>query len=59
MRYSKQELKIGSRIEMEHTKSKRLATKIAKDHFREFPNYYTKGLVPMEKKLKKLGRKTK
>lgn len=56
MRYIKKELKLGSKIEMEHTKSKRLATKIAKDHLREFPNYYTKGLVPMEKKLKKLGR---
>jgi len=54
MKYSAKELKIGTKIEMEHTNSKRLATKIAKDHLREYPNYYTKGLLPMEKKLKKL-----
>jgi len=45
------ELKIGIKIEMEHTKSKAFAQKIAKDHLREFPQYYTKGLLPMEKKL--------
>jgi hypothetical protein len=27
---------------------------IAKQHLVEFPNYYTKGLIPMEKKLEKL-----
>ena len=59
MKYIKKELKIGSRIEMEHTKSKRLAMKIAKDHLREFPNYYTRGLLPMERKLKRLGRRMK
>ncbi len=42
---------------MEHTKSKLKAAKIAKDHLREFPNYYTKGVIPMERKLKKLNRK--
>jgi len=50
--YNKKELKIGAKIEMEHTTSKKKATKIAKDHLREFPNYYTAGVLPMEKKLK-------
>jgi hypothetical protein len=59
MRYIKKELKLGSKIEMEHTKSKRLATKIAKDHLREFPNYYTKGLIPLERKLRKLNKRKK
>jgi len=38
------ELKIGTKIEMEHTTSKKTAIKIAKDHLREFPNYYSKGV---------------
>ena len=46
------ELKLGIPIEMEHTKSKRVATRIAKDHLCEFSNYYSKGILPMEKKLK-------
>ena len=55
--YSK-ELKIGEAIEMEHSslfpksKQKQMAKKIAKDHILEFSCYYTKGLIPMEKKLK-------
>ena len=47
------ELEIGTRIEMEHTNSKTIAKKIAKDHLKEFPKYYTKGLIPMEKRLRK------
>jgi len=53
MKYNKKELKIGTKIELEHTKSLVRAMKIAKDHLREYPNYYTKGLIPMEKKLKR------
>ncbi len=56
-KYNKKELRVGIKVEMEHTKSKRVAEKIAKDHLREFSNYYTLGLVPMEKRLKKLRRK--
>ena len=48
------ELKIGTKIEMEHTTSKKIAEKIAKDHLREYPNYYTQGLIPMERKLNKI-----
>lgn len=48
------ELKIGRKIEFEHTKSSKVATRIAKQHLCEFPHYYSKGLIPMEKKLKKM-----
>ena len=54
MKYTKKELKIGTKIEMEHTKNRWFAEKIAKDHLKEYPNYYTKGLIPMEKRLKRL-----
>lgn len=62
MKYNPTQLRIGTKIEMEHTKSKKVAEKIAKDHLREFPNYYT-ALVHMEhelaekrkKQLKKAG----
>lgn len=59
-KFNKKELKIGSKIEMEHahlfpkSKQKFMATKIAKDHIKEFPCYYTKGLLPLERHLKKL-----
>ena len=49
---SKKELRLGTPIEMEHTTSKRKAAYIAKQHLCEFPSYYSKGLLPMEKKLK-------
>jgi hypothetical protein len=57
---SKRELKLGIEVEKEHAhnfpKNVRMAirTEIAKDHIREFPCYYSKGLIPMEKKLKKM-----
>ena len=54
-KYTKKELKIGTKIEMEHTKHKWLAERIAKDHLEEFPKYYTKGLIPMEARLKRKG----
>jgi hypothetical protein len=50
---SSKELKLGIPIEYEHTKSKRVATRIAKQHICEFPTYYSKGLIPMELKLKR------
>jgi len=52
------ELKIGTKIEMEHaslfpkSKQKIMAKKIAMNHIKEFPCYYSKGLIPMERKLK-------
>ena len=54
--YNKRELALGIKIEMEHTRSKKVAKRIAKHHIDEFPNYYSKGLIPMEKKLKKNGK---
>ena len=50
---NKNELKIGTKIEMEHTNLKKVAEKIARQHLCEFPKYYTKGLIPMERRLKR------
>ena len=49
---SKRELRLGIPIEMEHTKSRRVAKRIASQHICEFKNYYSKGLLPMERRLK-------
>jgi len=48
--YNKQ-LNLGAKIELEHTKSKNRARKIAEDHLRESPYYYIE-LKKMERKLK-------
>ena len=45
------QLRIGAQHELEHTTSKRRAKKIAQDHLREDPKYYTH-LLRMEKKVK-------
>jgi len=50
----RKELKLGIPVEMEHTTSKKTAERIAKQHLCEFPNYYSKGLIPMERRLKRL-----
>ena len=50
--FNKRWLKIGTDIELEHTKSRRLAQRIAMDHLVEHPEYY-KELVKMEHKLEK------
>lgn len=69
MAYNKKQLKIGTRIEMEHKptfnfiknykqktgrfpSNQMIATKIAENHLKEFPNYYP-ALVKMEHRLKK------
>jgi len=55
----KKELKIGTKVEMEHAKlfpknlRKSMAERIAKDHIREHPKYYTEGLIKMERRLKR------
>lgn len=48
-------VKYGIGVEMEHTKSRKTALKIAKQHECEFKGklYYQTGLIPMEKKLKR------
>jgi len=56
---SKKELRLGTPIEMEHTTSRAKARYIAAQHLCEFPNYYSIGLIPMEKRLSKLMKKKK
>lgn len=48
--FDKKQLEIGIKVEMEHTKDRRIAKEIAKDHLVEFKDYY-KELNKMEKKL--------
>jgi len=53
---SKKELEIGTKIEKkEHGFSMAISRKIALDHIKEFPKYYTDkryGLIIIEKKLR-------
>jgi hypothetical protein len=42
------EIKMGVKIELEHTDSKEMAEEIAMDHLTEMPDYYTR-LKDMEK----------
>lgn len=57
MKFSSRELKLGIPVEFEHTRSRKIATRIAKQHLVEFPNYYSKGLLPMERRLAKLNKR--
>lgn len=43
----KKELEMGTKVEMEHTKNKAIARRIALDHLAELPDYYTR-LAKME-----------
>lgn len=47
--FDQKELKIGIKIEMEHTHDAKIAKEIAMDHLSEIPDYYSR-LVKMEKK---------
>jgi len=47
-KYDKEQLKMGIKVEMEHTTNPLLAKKIAFDHLAEIPDYYTR-LAKMEK----------
>lgn len=51
-KFNSKQLHMGTKVEMEHTRSKVAAKQIAKAHLSEFPDYYTH-LVKMEKKLKR------
>ena len=53
--FDKKQLKIGTKIELEHTDDYLIAKQIAKDHLEEHPNYYRE-LIKMEKKLEKQER---
>lgn len=46
-------IKVGTKIEMEHTNNPKFARKIAKDHLNEFGDCYYKELLKMEARLKK------
>lgn len=48
----------GMRIELEHTKDKKVARAIAVAHVKEFKNYYNKqyGLPALERRLNKMKR---
>lgn len=48
----KSQLKKGTQVEMEHTKSKKVAKKIALDHLHEHPKYYDY-LAKAEQQMKK------
>ena len=48
---NKDQLEIGTKVEMEHTTNHLIAEKIAMDHIKEIPNYYTL-LAEMEAKAK-------
>ena len=52
----KKELQLGIPVELEHTRSRKKAAHIAKQHLCEFPNYYSKGLIPMERRLRRMQR---
>ena len=40
-KFFKKQLEIGAKVELEHTKSKKVARKTALDHLREYgPRYY-------------------
>ena len=48
--YTQEQLRIGTKVELEHTKDPKIAEGIAIDHLKEHPDYY-KELAKMEKKL--------
>lgn len=50
--YIKKQLKIGHKIECEHTKNDSYALRIASHHIDEFPDYYER-LIKMEKQAEK------
>ena len=49
--FDKEQIKMGLKIEMEHTDDPMIAIEIAMDHLSEFPDYYTR-LDKMEKEAK-------
>lgn len=51
-KFDPEQIKIGVKIEREHTDDPDAALQIAKDHLAEIPDYYTR-LVAMEKSAKK------
>lgn len=50
-KFNKNELRIGTIIEAEHTKDRGVAKEVAKDHLVEDKNYYKKPLFREERKI--------
>ena len=55
-RFNKKQLRMGVKIEKEHTSNPKIAKQIAKAHLKEYPSYYT-ALAKMETRLKKNKRR--
>lgn len=51
--FSKKQLEMGQKVEMEHTNDPTKAVEISMDHLEEFPGEYYTALDEMEKKLEK------
>ena len=64
-RVDRRDVEIGAKHEMEHTRSKAMARKIARDHLREHPTYYDvlpvaeREMVAREVNMKALPKKKK
>lgn len=56
-KFNKKWLKIGTKIEKEHTDNEEIAKAIAKAHLLESPHYYSE-LIKMEKKLDSMKKAT-
>jgi len=50
--FNHEQLRRGTKVEREHTRSRAVAKEVAKDHLTESPNYY-KALAKMESRLQK------
>jgi len=51
-KFNEKWLKVGTRVEMEHTNNPSIAERITKQHLCEFPSYYD-ALLKMERRLAK------
>ena len=51
IKFDKRQVKAGIKVELEHTRSRKIAKVIAEHHLAESPLYY-KALKKMEKRLK-------
>ena len=53
---NRKQLKMGEHVELEHTSNPLIARRIAADHLKEFPDYYTR-LGKMEREAKSFWKK--
>lgn len=58
-KYDLEQLIMGIKVELEHTKDKMTALEIATDHLEEIPDYYTRLLKMEEEAEEELKSKTK